>query len=399
MAHDTGRTAADDFEIGRRLTALTMGMDALARSGAGTGVLDSEGLVPIYLGRDLAPAATFGGWRAVLDALETLGPDVEALPHGSRKAFLTAMLTSLRAAARLFSGETLTFQEKLRDLVGVPAELVPDTTLAAIHARLDELLAAQGYGAGGLRERIRAWERARILEPDAIPRVFEELMRVAKERTDAAIFPTGDYTMALRPVRDVPYTARCAFDEGCMEINLDVAFTRANLKHLVCHEVFPGHSTQLIYTRAAVQDGRSPADTLLCTANAVTGCVQEGIGDQGIELIDWVEDADDALHVELRRLQTAGGTNAAFHLMVTGWPRERAAAYLRDEAFAQDAWIAGRLTMAEHPFRGPFVASYWFGNEAVRSVRERTPRAARRAFVENLYERLHSPQSLAMFAA
>ncbi len=390
---------APDFEAGRRLTAITLGMDALQRAVAAGGVLDSEGLVPIYLGEDLVTAESFRDWKAVPAALEALGAVVATFSAGPRKTFLCAMLRSLDAAARLFAGETLTFADKLTDLVGVPAEPVPDETIATIHARIDELLTARGYGRGTLPERVRNWEHARVLQRDTIAHVFEELLATAKARTDEMIFPTGTYTMALHPVRGVPYTARCAFDEGCMDINLDVAFTRSALKHLVCHEIFPGHSTQLLYTRALVERGESPVDTLLCTANTVTGCVQEGIGDQGIELIDWVEDEDDAAHIELRRLQTAGGTNAAWHLMVTGWPRERAAAYLRETAFAQDAWIAGRLAMARHPFRGPFVASYWFGSEAVRAARERTHAASRAAFVAYLYERLHSPESVAMFAA
>ena len=85
--------------------------------------------------------------------------------------------------------------------------------------------------------------------------------------------------------------------------------------------------------------------------------------------------------------------------MTGAWTRERAATYLRETAFAQDVWIEGRLAMAQHPFRGAFVASYWFGTEAVRTVRERTPAASRRAFVRHLYSRIHSPESLLMYAA
>ncbi len=55
--------------------------------------------------------------------------------------------------------------------------------------------------------------------------------------------------------------------------------------------------------------------------------------------------------------------------------------------------------MAQHRFRGAFVASYWFGTEAVRTVRERTPAPERGAFVKYLYEGLQSPESLMMFAA
>jgi hypothetical protein len=388
-----------DADIGRGLTEITIGLDALERaSSAGRGALDSEGLVPIFMGRDLVEPRAFANYAGVHAALDELDTAAAALAEGPRKTFLRSMLRSIRAATRLFSGERLDFATKLTELAGVPAEPVPEATIAAIHERLDVLLSARGFNSGALESRVRAWERERVLAADDLPKVFAQLMAVAKRRTAETIFDTGDYTMALNPMRGVPYTARCAFDDGNMDINLDVAFTRSALKHLVCHEVFPGHSTQLLYTRSVAERGTSPLDVLLCTTNAVTGCVQEGIGDQGIELIDWIEDEDDAAHVELRRLQTAGGTNAAWYLMTGAWTRERAARYLRDTAFAQDAWIEGRLAMAQHPFRGAFVASYWFGTEAVRTVRERTPGVARRAFVANLYERLHSPESLLMTA-
>jgi hypothetical protein len=390
----------NDFDLGRSIAEITLGIDALERaSGAGRGALDTEGLVPIFMGTDLVAPRAFADWSAAHAALDEVEPGITALPEGPRKTFLRSMTRSLRAATRLFAGEPLDFATKLTDLVGVPAEPVPDATVAAIHARLEALLRARGYTSGTLGERVRTWERERYLEADALPKVFEELMAVAKRRTDESIFDTRDYTMALNPMRGVPYTARCAFNDGNMDINLDVSFTRSALKHLVCHEVFPGHSTQLLYTRAKAERGESPLDALLCTTNAVTGCVQEGIGDQGIELIDWVEDEDDAAHIEIRRLQTACGTNAAWYLMTGAWTRDEAAQYLRDNAFAQEAWINGRLAMAQHPFRGAFVASYWFGTEAVRTVRERTAPADRPAFLKYLYEGLHSPESLLMFAA
>jgi hypothetical protein len=136
---------------------------------------------------------------------------------------------------------------------------------------------------------------------------------------------------------------------------------------------------------------------LLCTANSVLGCVQEGIGDEAVELIDWAEDDDDAIHLELRRLRSAAQTTAAWHLMHDGRAAEAVADYLRETACGQEAWVQGRLRFASHPFRGPFIASYWAGAVAVRSVRERVPAASRGEFVEYLYANAHSPESLALF--
>jgi hypothetical protein len=205
--------------------------------------------------------------------------------------------------------------------------------------------------------------------------------------------------MELNPVSGVPYTARCNFSSGKMDLNTDLRFTRPALKHLVAHEVFPGHSTQLLLTRQWAEDGRATADVLLCTANTVVGTIQEGIGDQGIHLIDWVESDDERIYIDLRRLRTATATSAAWYQMGEGWPLERVREFIEETCFPQEAWREGRLRFAAHPFRGPFIASYWFGDEAVREVRERAGRERRREFVEYLYGRMHSPASLRMFEA
>jgi tetrahydromethanopterin S-methyltransferase subunit G len=386
-------TAERSFALGRRLTEITLGIDALgAETARRSGNDDYEDLVPIFIGEGLARPQVFAAWEDVGRALDDLASSVGSFEDAARKLFLFGMIRSLRASAKFFAGGDLEFEEKVRDLVGVPAQTVPEAEIDAIHARIDRLLARRGFTSGTLAQRVEAWQVGRYLDPDDIPAVFEHLMATAKERTDAMIWPTGDYTMRLNAVRDVPYAGRCSFVRGEMDINLDVLVTRSSLKHLVCHEVFPGHSTQLLSTLAVAKSGEAPLDALLCTTNAVTGAVQEGIGDQGIDLIDWVEDEDDAAQIELRRLQTATGTNAAWHLHCSGWTREASIAYLRDVGFGQVSWATVRTAMALHPFRGIFLASYWFGNETVKALREEHARHER--LVDALFREVHSIASL-----
>lgn len=390
----------NDASLGQRLTALTIGMDHLERRlSRGHGVLDSEGLVPIYLGEGLVAPLPLSDWDAVHAELDGLEQQLEPYPEGVRRTFLTDMLRSLRTAARLFEGEVLSFREKLEGLVGVPAEPISDGELSAMHTELSALLDRAGVQSGSLAERVRRWEDERTLESGQLEPVFKELMAEAQRRTDTLIYPTGDYTMRLNALRDVPFTARCNFMQGQMDLNVDLSFTRSAIKHLVCHEVFPGHSTQLLYTRDKAESGESTADVLLCTANAVTGCVQEGIGDQGVELINWIEDEDDAIHQLLRRVRSASATSAAWYQMGEGWDEGRVAEFLERTSFGQKPWIEGRIRFASYPFRGPFIASYWFGNEAVREVRERISAAERPAFIASLYGQMHSPRSLKLFSA
>ena len=390
----------EDVQIGRQLTALTIGMDHLERQlSRGHGVLDSEGLVPIYLGDSLVSPLELSDWDAVHRELDDLEQRSARYPEGSRRTFLQDMLRSLRTATRLFEGEVLSFREKLEGLVGVPAEPISDDELLSMHSELAGLLEQSGLRSGSLAECTLRWEEERSLDATQLEPTFKELMQEAQRRTDALIYPTGDYTMQLNALRGVPFTARCNFSSGQMDLNVDLSFTRAAIKHLVCHEVFPGHSTQLLYTLDKARTGESTADVLLCTANAVTGCVQEGIGDQGVHLLDWVEDEDDAIHVQLRRIRSASATSAAWYQMGEGWSEERVTKYLEDFSFGQRPWIEGRVRFASYSFRGPFIASYWFGNEAVREVRERITEAQRPAFIEFLYGQMHSPRSLNQFGA
>lgn len=388
----------NSFEIGRALTAITMGIDAFERrQPADKSLLGGEGLVPIYLGGDSIPARDYSDVETIKADLDTLVTEAAALPPSPRKVFLEGMIRSVRTATKMLAGASPSFEEKVTQLVGAPAGREDAAVIEDARAKLDAVLKRSGFVNGSLGERVAAWEDARAVPAEQVETVFRELMVQAKAKTDAMIFDTGDYDMVLNPVRGMFYTARCSFNEGKMDLNFDLSFTRAALKHLVCHEVYPGHSTQLLSTKAAVDAGDAPADALLITTDAITGCVQEGIGDQGVHLIDFVEDDDDAIHIELRRVRSAAQTSAAWMLMVEGMPREDVANYLRTTAMGQEAWVQGRLRMAAHPFRGPFISSYWAGNEIVRKVRERVTDAERPAFIKALYSYANSPESLSMF--
>ena len=356
------QTPEQDRDFGQRLTSLVVGIDRLERRvNRGAGPLDDEGLIPIYLGGDLVPKMPLESWEAVFTHLDDLEREASTYSPGPRRTYLLAMTDSLRAAAQLFTGIELSFAEKLERLVGVPAAPVAPEQLKAMRTNLSALLEASGYRQGSLAERVTRWEGERFLKSDKIEPTFEALMLEAQRRTDAMIFPTGDYQMRLNLVRGVPYTARCNFDQGLMDLNADLEFTPSALKHLVTHEV------------------------------------QEGIGDQGIHLIDWVTSEDDAIFMALRRLRSAAATSAAWYQMGEGWSLVRVRTFLQETAFPQPAWLEGRLRFAAHPFRGPFIASYWYGDEAVREVRERAASEQRSEFIKYLYGQMHSLSSLKMF--
>lgn len=385
-------------KISYDLAAITIGIHVLERNhNDGNSLLDQEGLVPIWTGDEFVVGRPYDTWETVKGDLKQLETDIETLPLGERRTFLKGMVNSLKLAARLFSGGSPTFEQKIVGLVGAPRGHEDAGMIASSHDRIDHLLTRLGFTSGTLRERTRNWENARAIHESDLPDVLAKLMAEAKRRTNEMIFDTGDFSMTIRPVRDVPYPARCDFDQKCVELNMDLLHSRAALKHILCHNIFPGHATQILYSHAEVLAGRATCDALLVSANAITGCVQEGIGEQGIYLIDWIEDVEDELTAELRNLRSAAQTSATWAYMAEGQSAEQTIKYLSETGLGQDAWVSGRLRTAAHPFKGPFAASFWAGNEAVRRVRERVSNAKRTDFIHFMYGRAHSPQSLEMF--
>lgn len=387
----------NDTELGYEITAIAAGIDTFERAAnAGKGVLGDEGLIPLYLGKELIKEKTYSSWTQVEEDVETVAAIVAKSGDGPRKMFLTKLVESLRVANILFQGGSVGYEEKLERLVGIPAERIENQFIKGLADRVDQLLERAGHTGGTFRDRVLAWEAGHRIEPDDLTRVFGEMMLEARDRTDRMVVPTDGYMMELNPVRNTHYTARCNFSEKKMDLNMDNTFSRSALKHLVAHECFPGHSTQNIYTVKSYKEGKSTADVLLCSLNGITGVIQEGIGDQGVELIDWIEDDNDAIHATLRRLRSAVATQGAWNLNVESADPDAVAAYMRDTGAMQEARISGRLGMARHPYRGPFIASYFYGNEAVRLVRtavEGNPQKRDR-FISELYGKMHSPESL-----
>ena len=386
------------MQTGNELAEIALGFHQFEeRSRQGSGVLDAEGFISIYCGGDRVVPRRYRSWDAVRADLAELAARSGEGADNPRAVLLAGMIKSLDTAARYYSGKSIPFETMVQDLVGGVTGTVPEDTLAEIGDELDALLVRRGIAGRDLGERLRAWRETNLLDQDRVEAVFRELLAVSKARTNKMVFDTGDYDIRLNWFEGLPFGARCDFDNGKMDINPAMRFTRAELKNLVCHEVYPGHSTHMLFTRAEVDAGRSEKDALLCAANALDGCIQEGIGDQGIRIIDWIEDLDDAIAFQLRRLRNGAKTSAAWRLMHDGWSDEAVASYLAQTAFSDEAGIRAFLLLAKHPFRGPFVSSYWTGSEAVGEVWDRLDTDGRARFIPFLCGQLQSPASVRMF--
>ena len=381
----------DDMQVGYDITAIALGMDALERRlQQGGKALDTEGLIPIYTGEDLVEPNRYADWTEAQRDLAAITAKIGECPLDTRKSFLEALVRSLRAAIKVFRGEPTSFAYRLEHLVGVPAGPADEKVIEELREEIDRALARRNIIRGSLAERVQSWQGSKFIPVEKLESEYRMLQEEAVRRTAQRVFDVGDFRMELVLTSGTHAAGRCNFLGKTMEINTDIGCTRAALKHLVTHENFPGHATQLLYTADAYRKGNASADVLLCTLNGIPGVIQEGIGDQATEIIDWVEDDDDVIQIALRRLRIAVATTASWKLMQLGEDEQSVVRYIKETGFAINPYVDGRITQAKHIYRGPFNASYYHGNQAVREVRLHTPKERFGDFITYLYGRMHS---------
>jgi hypothetical protein len=205
--------------------------------------------------------------------------------------------------------------------------------------------------------------------------------------------------MRVTTVSGVPFNARCNYTERLVELNIDPILTRPGLKHLAIHEGYPGHYVQFKLRETWYRRGEAPADGLLSVVNTASSCTFEGIADNGLRMLDWIAGDDDRLSALLTRYRAGIGTAAAWRLHALGWPTARVADWLRENALiGGQGWVDNRMRFIMAPQRCALIWSYWWGEASVAPVWERVAPGQRPAFLRFLYGRMHSPQSVAMFA-
>jgi hypothetical protein len=381
------------MDLGIPLTQIALGIDRLYRKQqTGEGVLDREGLIAVVL-TDIAPAS-LATWDEAEAAIAELEPHLDDIEEPLRRDYVAEMLDSLRGLVATFRGDRMPYAERVRRCLRVDGAPVPPETMDGYRREIDRLLTEMGHGRGPLAERVTAWEKANQVPPDEVPATLRELLNTTRQRTVDKLFPLPEGMLEPVGERNVPYSAYCDYMGRRLRVNLDYVYTRSALKHLACHEGFPGHFVHLAVRQARVQQGEMPPDAALVVTNSASSALFEGIGENGIYFLDWVEGPADALAMTLNRLRSAARVNAALMIHKEGKSLEEARAYLLETCYTTPAWVESRLAFLTHGLRAPFIFAYWYGDMAVDRVWRRVQMSERPAFFRYLYHHMHTPRTL-----
>jgi hypothetical protein len=387
MLSDTTMAYAED------LTGALLGVDALYRQESG----DADGLVVLNMSAHHAPES-FGSYQQAGTRFRELERRAEALPEPDRQLYYGQACRSTRAFLR-WRAEDLPFTEQISGFLHVPSAPASDAELDDMRAEMRELLHRMGYS-GDLRAQCAAWEARNQVAPDEVPAVLGELLDEAWDRTAELIAlpaPKSD-GMRVKMVSGVPFNARCDYLNRTVELNVDPILTRPALKHLAIHECYPGHYVQFKLREAWYASGEAPADGLLSVVNTASSCTFEGIADNGLRLLGWMEGDDDRFAALMTRYRSGIGTAAAWRMHQLDWAAEQVRDWLREHALVGgEGWIANRMRFIEAPQRCALIWSYWWSEAAVAPAWKRVAPERRGEFLRFLYGRMHSPQSVALF--
>ena len=375
-----------------KIAAITLGIDALYRKELNG---EGDGLVVINMGNTTPKALS--GYDDARAQLAELAREAFTLPEADRRLYYTQTCSTLSAFCAWRQGLLPDMASQIDLFLNVDPAPASDAVLDGYFKELRAMLTGMGY-TGDLMQQCAAWEQKNLVPADEVQDTMNAMMAEAREKCGNILeLPENDY-YHCEVERGMPYNARSDYDHRCVVINIDPILTRPALKHLVCHEAYPGHFIQFSLRRMQYERGEGGADGLLSVVNHTSSSTFEGIADAGIEFIDWVEDDNDRVSMLISTIQAALGTAASYRMHTLKQSDEEVADFLRRNAVAGgEGWVANRMGFIRDIARSALIWSYWRGDQGVFGVWNRVAPEDRARFFEYIYGRLHTVQSMQLF--
>ena len=379
--------------FGEKLAAATLGIDALYRKELGSED-NMDGLVVINMGQT-KPAA-YENYEEARAALHELAAESFGLPEEDRRLYYLQACMSLDSFCVWRQGNL----EALTDQVGMFLHVDP---APASEAELDgwckeahAMLTSMGY-AGDLKQQAEEWQRRNQVPAENVQQYMDDLMKVAREKCGNILELPVDY-YHCEVERGGPFSARSDFDHRRVVVNIDPIYTKQALKHLVCHEAYPGHFVQFTLRKVLYERGIAAADGLLSVVNHSSSSTFEGIADMGMDFLGWIEDDDDRVFALLSTIKSASGTTVSYQKHVLGWSDEQIRTWLtKYSLIGGEGAVNSRMRFISNPASSALIWSYWRGDQGVESVWKRVAKEDRSRYFDYIYSRLHTVQSMQLF--
>ncbi len=388
------KLSEETLRFGEELASVTLGIDALDRRLHG---IDDEydGLVVINMGwHQVTPLEDFSQARSVL---AELAKKTFALPEPDRRLYYLQTCLSLDSFCAFCQGQLPSLTDQVGLFLHADCAPVSEAYLKDRCAQLQACFDRQGMH-GDLKSCTAAWEEKNRVPSEKVKETMLSLMAEARTLT-GQFLPLPEELYSCETEQGGSFSARSEYDKRRVVVNIEPVYTLQALKHLVCHEAYPGHYMQFTMRRVLWEQGYAAADGLLSVCNHSSSSTFEGIADMGSRFLGWDGTPDDEIFAILSDIKSAMGTLSSYQMNVLHWPDEKIREYMEPwPMLGGPGAVKSRLSFVRDPSRAALIWSYWRGDQAVAGVLDRVPKADMPRFYDYIYGRLHTPASLQLFA-
>ncbi len=307
-------------------------------------------------------------WEEIGRQIEKVESALDSLPP-SRAAYLGDFLKAFSLMARQGQGDEIPYAERVVTYLQVPGERVPSTVIQWLEAELRGLMVEAGYP-DDLSLAIPQWRERQTIRGEALIERAQSLLQQARQRTQERVLPLpSEHQVTLTFPQNYPYRGYSDYArdyQGRVFLNGDIGWEVPSLKHVVCHEAFPGHQTFSAIREQLFRSGALPVEGTVYFGNTPMSPIVEGIAEVGQEILGMVETIDDRLYDVYNRFSSAVSTNLAFDCNADGMDRETAVTRLMNSIHVSRVFAEKRYHFWTDDLWCTSFPHYWYGREFMR---------------------------------
>lgn len=324
------------------------------------------------------------------DLIESIEDSMRALsakaftPTERRIGFLYRQLRALRMLAVVARGDTVPYLEEVAGIYDIRPVRVPESTYEKSLAEIAHLLP----GAAPLADRLDTFRKQFEIPPTMVREIFADALEYTRSKTKGLIPLPENETFEMSLVTDKPWSGYNWFKgsaHSLIEINTDLPRRIDHVLHLMSHEGYPGHHTDISTKEHTLFRGNGWLEFSMHPLYSPQSVIAEGIAETAGEIIYSQDEAlaymrdsiarrlgkRDLDFPKLMKISSlfddlrSVAANASILLFSEMLPESEVFDYLRQFALIDRAFAEKRLQFLKI-YRG-YIYTYYYGYDLLKA--------------------------------
>jgi len=379
-------------EIGQKLVGAALSLDAFTKT-----TIDFDSVL-----------ANYAGFEAVPKDLEVIGQELEELEKevaaydGLKGEYLQGTVLALKGFTRVMAGDNLTYEEKMRDIMELPLQPIPESKYEYLRNSVDTKMGALGY-TGSTIEMINKWKSDWNIPRDEVIPFARRYLDACKKATIERVveLPEEDGIDELYGVTGEFWSGHSSYlgnHKGRLRFNLDRPWSGPNFINVLAHEGYPGHQVSYCRWDWLFKQDKYPVEAAFYMLASPANTVFEGLPENGSHFLGWDQPGSSATEIpedlkvqldlawDVADLQRIIQTRACMMYNVDGASKEDVMEYFRKTQIFSEVEAVNTIRFFSHPVQGIQYPSYYYGKWTVRKAWDLCPEEKRAGLFKLLYD-------------